>query len=93
MGVIIDVDKYLNYNDYNLCAHECKWPWNITHFIKRNKCFNCNMQTNMTAPPHFILHNENQNIRRLLRTSYFWCKYCNFAVYEHYISEECEFCL
>lgn len=94
MVIYLDVDKYLNKADYRMCIKEMKWPWKETHFVRVNKCFVCGLPTNPKLMRHFFRRTDiNITFQQLINTKFFWCDKCMFAVYEHYPSDECEFCV
>lgn len=93
MVVYLDVDKYLNKGDYRLCLREAKWPWKETHFIKLSACFICKKRTNSKMPRHLCLRTDKKStFKMILHAKHFWCQNCMFAIYEHYITDECNIC-
>lgn len=87
----LDVDAFLTKEDFCLLKKSKKWPWKITHFILRTKCFQCQYSAVSTKPQHIIV--LDYEIIYLLSFNCFWCENCNNqAIYDHYPSDECEFC-
>lgn len=86
----MDIDRYLKGDDFEHLFFNRQWPWQITHFIIRRECFGCDSQINSYLPSHFIIPLEK--VKYLFFVNFFWCQYCSFAIYEHYINEECETC-
>lgn len=86
----MDVDRFLIKDDFHELITEVIWPWQITYFIIREECFGCHNQTNSNLPSHFIITKEK--IKYLFYVNIFWCQHCRFAIYDHYLSDECEIC-
>lgn len=94
MVVFYDVDKVLTkYDLAQFYMDDAKWPWPITHFITADWCFGCRCEVDKsTRPNHFTLTMSKADIWNLLQSSYFWCYFCNFSVYDHFIDDECYVC-
>lgn len=94
MVIYLDVDDYLHIEDYRLCINDARWPWKETHFVKLNFCFICGLLTNSRLPRHFFCRTDLKiTFQMLCKTKHFWCLNCAYAIYEHYPSGECEFCV
>lgn len=95
MVVILDVDQFLTKNQIMLLnKSEVLWPWDVTHFILSKKCIGCGHPTYSInyKPNHFIV-DEKDHVKYLLSEDLFWCKKCHiYSVYDHYPSDECDFC-
>lgn len=90
MPLVMDIDKFLKRDDYMLLA-VAEWPWEITHFILRKKCFACGFNTDSSLPSHITVHKKNISV--LLYIKCFWCLGCNImTIYDHYLSDECNYC-
>lgn len=97
MGIKIDIDKVLTQNDFILFyeSNRLRWPWKETHFILSKYCYGCKKTVAMTNSrlTHFFLPMTRQDVKFLLKSPYFWCTYCDFSVYDHYPTDECQYCL
>lgn len=95
MGVLYDVDKFLtSYDLEQFYVDHAKWPWPITHFIIMENCFGCKLKVNnSTRTQHFTRIMDNTDIWNLLQSSYFWCDFCEFSVYDHFTDDECYYCV
>jgi hypothetical protein len=90
MVILLDVDDYFERRDFYLYWQQnLKWPWPETHFLKRDLCFGCGHSTNMYSLHHFILTNEDEMLKKLFLSDFFWCQLCHFSIYEHYPADEC----
>lgn len=84
----MDVDCFLTKDHLTLTLLE--WPWNITHFIRSENCVGCGCVNSDKLPEHFKL--QRKNIPFLIQLKFFWCQFCDFAAYDHFTHEECQFC-
>lgn len=95
MGTLVDIDKVLSINDLIKCLDDgLQWPWEKTHFILAKKCLVCKNTVDAEGLRliHFSLAMNRQDIQFLLKLPYIWCTYCNSCLYDHYPTDECEFC-
>lgn len=91
----LDTDKFLTRNDFIRCINnDLIWPWPLTHFIVATECFGCGniLSGTQGIPLHFTSIMDTEQLIMLLGSTFFWCKYCEYAAYHHYPADECEFC-
>lgn len=96
MVIVVDIDKILTKDDLlQYYYYGLEWPWDETHFIITNKCHNCDEYVIQGCRPyHFCLLMTKKDIKALLKSVNFWCyKNCDSTIYDHYISDECEYCM
>jgi hypothetical protein len=96
MVIFADVDRLLNKNYLKyILKKELMWPWPATHFTLRNKCLICGVvyPSSFRKPKHVIIDMNNKlNIIWLIENSVFFCHICNYLLYDHYLTDECEIC-
>lgn len=89
---VIDVDRFFQKSDFEIYFNnKLKFPWPVTHFILQKQCFYCGAKIKNAIIYHFALVMKSDDVKMLLESSFFWCKNCNYAIYDHYPEDEC-FC-
>lgn len=94
MVVVIDVDTFFKRNDFiHFYKAKLQWPWDSTHFILQNWCIHCDTSINITnsVVEHFVLPMNFDDFKKLYNSSFMWCKFCEYAIYDHFPEDEC-FC-
>lgn len=95
MVIYLDIDKYLEKEDFYFfydLGDDLNWPWQSTHFLLTERCHGCRHFNFDNLPLHFVMYMTNEDIRILLESTFFWCHWCNFTVYDHYPLDECNYC-
>ncbi|CAG9782423.1 unnamed protein product [Diatraea saccharalis] len=94
MVIYADIDKVLNFDDFmDFYIYDLKWPWTETHFIINEYCYECGQYVNRSSRiGHFSVIMTRIHVKKILLSSYFWCNYCHYSVYDHYTTDECILC-
>lgn len=97
VNYIMDIDDFLTKSDFILCLnYHLIWPWPITHFTIASKCYGCGNilsdSEKQDMSPHFTSTMNTEEITMLVGSTFFWCKYCGYAAYDHFTQDECEYC-
>lgn len=89
MPAFMDIDKFIKRNDLR---SEFEWPWTWTHFIISERCIVCGFHSSSgSLPRHFVCHKSY--VKLLLHFNWFWCTGClDSAIYDHYPTDECQYC-